>query len=61
MENMFIGIDISKDKFDVCVNESSKIKTFENNKKVINNFINTNKAGINKLHVVVETIGGYDK
>ena len=54
---MFISIDVSKDKFYVCVNESSKIKTFENNKKVINNFIKTNKADINKLNVVVEATG----
>jgi transposase len=56
-----IGIDVSKDKLDVCIFPSMEHKCLLNNKKEITSFLKKMKKNINIDKVVAEYTGGYEK
>ena len=60
MEKIFLGIDVSKAKFDVCEYGNNRILTFNNNQNGYKKFINHFKNSANSLYTVVEATGGYE-
>ena len=60
MEKIFVGIDVSKAKFDVCEYGNNRILTFNNNQDGYKKFISHFKGSVNNLYTVVEATGGYE-
>lgn len=57
---MFVGIDISKEKFDVCLlNVKEKYQTFPNNQAGFKKLISFVKSGKNEVHFCMEATGCY--
>jgi len=65
LKEIFIGIDISKDKFDVYIHPKNKYISIKNNKKSINFFINNLKKKYlsqeYKVFIGMEATGIYHK
>lgn len=66
MVKTILGIDISKEKFDVSllIDSEKTNKIFNNNKKGfldLKKWLNTNKIQFKNLHVCLEATGGYEE
>lgn len=64
MNNSFLGIDISKDKFDICllVGDSKLIGKFDNNKSGFHkllNWLEKKKVDLVSIHACMEATGKY--
>jgi len=59
MDKKFIGIDVSKNSFDLCVYEEKKVQHWENNNKMVKKCAKQIEKMKPKL-IVLEATGGYE-
>lgn len=58
-KEVFVGIDVAKDKLDIAVHETDMFWTIENNAKDIRTFVEDMKSSSPTL-IVLEATGGYE-